>query len=660
MRRVLPLGILFAVALVMCRKWDNPKDPLNNRPPFVPSNPVPDSGGAEVDTVVTLCWRGGDPDTEKVYYDVFFGSVAGQPKVSSLQTDTFFRPGRLAGVTNYYWRIVARDSLGDSAVGRLWSFRTALANSPPDRPSSPQPDSGTEGIWLKVLLAWTARDPNAGDTVFYDVCFGAQPSPPVVSIRQRNAFYQPVRLSYDSVYYWRIIAQDNHGAVTTGPVWSFRTCAPIAVTAPNAGTRWQVGSTQTIRWNGGPDWPTPDTTVVYYSTNGGANWLRHGVASSAGQYVWQTPGPPSASAKVQVRVYVGGDTCFGTSTNYTTTEATYPDTVIATVPVGTRPKALVWDSTDNRVFCASYEDSSVTVIDGTTNGVLQTIRVGAFPTALLWIPGANKVFCANYGDSSVTVIDAAMNQVLETVRTGPYPNALCWNETDNKVYVANYRGQSVTVIDGATNQVITTVQVDTGPIALCWNRAVNKVYVANWTSSTVTIIDGPSDQVLRTLPTAYAPCAVVVDNRDNVHVASRQITQVVRVISGTTNEVIASVGVGLEPWALSSNATSGLVYCANSADATVSVINCGNYYVTTTRNVAALPRSVVWAGWANKVYVGSYGGSYVTILDGSNHNQLKLLTVGSRPIAMCVNPTSNKVYVANYDSGTISIIGGAQ
>ncbi|MEO0085178.1 MAG: hypothetical protein ABIK37_00965 [candidate division WOR-3 bacterium] len=659
-RRVLGVGLLFVVALVMCRKWDNPKDPLNNRPPNVPTHPAPDSGSVDVDTGVTLRWRGGDPDTEKVYYDVYLGQNASPAKVCSSLVDTFFQPGKLTGLTNYYWRVVARDSLGDSAVSRLWSFRTALANSPPNLPSNPSPDSGAEGVWLRALLEWTGGDPNPGDTLFYDVCFGTQPSPPVVSMHQRTTFYQPPRLTHDSTYYWRIVAQDNNGAVTTGPVWSFRACSPISVTAPSAGSRWQVGSTQTIRWSGGPSWPTPDTVVVYYSTNGGSNWLRHGVATVAGEYEWRTPGPPSASARVQIRTFIGADTSLGTSANYTTTEASYPDTVIATVIVGTRPKALVWDSIDNRVFCANYEDSSVTVIDGVTNEAVRTIRVGMFPTALLWVPSSNRVFCANYGDSSVTVIDAAMSQVVGTVRTGAYPAALCWNETDNKIYVANYRGQSLTVIDGATNQVRTTVPVDTGPIALCWNRAVNKVYAANWTSGTVSIIDGSSDAVLRTLPTAYAPCAVVVDNRDNVLVAARQITQLVRVISGTADEVIASVGVGQESWALGSNATGGFVYCANSGDATVSVIDCSGYYVTTTRNVASLPRSLVWAGWVNKVYVGGYGGSYVTILDGTNHSQLKLLTVGARPIAFCLNPTSNKVYVANYDSGTVSVIGGAQ
>lgn len=657
--KLLPAAALLVVSLVVCRKWDNPKDPLNNRPPNAPTHPAPDSGIVDVDTGVTLRWYCSDPDSEKLYYDVHFGPNPSPPKVCSSLVDTFYRPGNLSSLTNYYWKVIVRDSLGASDTSRLWWFRTALANSAPNLPANPSPDSGGQGVWLRPVLTWTGGDPNAVDTVFYDVCFGTQPSPPVVSMRQRTTTYQPPRLSYDTVYYWRIIAQDNHGAVTTGRVWDFRACSPVTVTAPHAGSHWTVGSTKTVTWTGGPA-AGYDSTVIHYSTNGGANWLRHGVAATPGQYEWQTPGPPSTNAKVQVRVYVGADTCLGTSAGYVTAEGSYPDSVVATVTTGARPKALVWDSIDNRVFCANYEDSSVTVIDGVSNSALRTIRVGRFPTALLWIPAGNKVYCANYTDSSVSVIDAGLNQVMTTVRTGPYPTALCWNQTDNKVYVANFRGQSVTVIDGATNQVLTTVPVDSGPTAICWNRSVNKVYVANWTSSTVTIIDGSSDEVLRTVPVAYAPCAVVVDSRDNVLVAPRQITQQVKVIGGTSNEVIAGVGVGQEPWALSHNASGNFVYCVNSADATVSVIDCSSYLVTSTRNVASLPRSAVWAGWVNKVYIASYGSSYVAVLDGTSHNQLKLLTVGARPIAFCVNPTSNKVYVANYDSGTVSVIAGAE
>jgi hypothetical protein len=66
-------------------------------------------------------------------------------------------------------------------------------------------------------LAWTA--PGA---VTFDVRFGSSGTPPVVSTDQSAVTYDVTSLSYDTVYYWRVIAKNEHGS-TEGPLWSFRT-----------------------------------------------------------------------------------------------------------------------------------------------------------------------------------------------------------------------------------------------------------------------------------------------------------------------------------------------------------------------------------------------------------------------------------------------------
>jgi DNA-binding beta-propeller fold protein YncE len=40
--------------------------------------------------------------------------------------------------------------------------------------------------------------------------------------------------------------------------------------------------------------------------------------------------------------------------------------VIATIPVGDAPQALVWNSTNNKVYCANEHSFSVTVIRDVT------------------------------------------------------------------------------------------------------------------------------------------------------------------------------------------------------------------------------------------------------------------------------------------------------
>ena len=58
-----------------------------------------------------------------------------------------------------------------------------------------------------------------------------------------------------------------------------------------------------------------------------------------------------------------------------------------TISVGDGPCALVWNSTNNKIYCANDSSNDVTVIDAATNSVRSTIPVGNQPCVLVgtWI-----------------------------------------------------------------------------------------------------------------------------------------------------------------------------------------------------------------------------------------------------------------------------------
>ena len=195
----------------------------------------------------------------------------------------------------------------------------------------------------------------------------------------------------------------------------------------------------------------------------------------------------------------------------------------ATVPVGDYPWELVYNSSDNKVYCTNRESNNVTVIDK-YNSVIKTITVGSSPTALVYNPLNNKVYCANNNSSLMTVIDGASDSVITTVPVGSHPLALVYNFTNNKVYCANggsvpYFDTTVTVIDGATNSVITAIRVGTYPKALVYNSINNKVYCANGESDNVAVIDGATNSVITTIMVGDGPIAFAwnpIENRTYV------------------------------------------------------------------------------------------------------------------------------------------------
>ncbi len=946
-RRLFVLVVVFSL-VATCRKWNN----IYDRPPNPPQPVFPDSGAVNVDTGVVLSWRCSHPDTnERLRYDIYFGTTAQPARRDTGLGDTFWAPHNLLLLTTYYWRVVARDRFGDSAVGPIWSFTTKRANRLPYVPSNPLPESGAVNQLVRLRLSWSGGDPDAGDTVRYDIYLGTSLPPPLAVARLESTSWQPVGLKYDSTYYWRVVARDGVGDSAVGPLWRFTTVAairfseptdtsrwrigssqtirwsgglpgdstllyyssnggttwavrvgrvttpgsynwslpvnliptsnariqlrtyisrdtmlgtsprfevydtrkpsaitiispdstsewaigstqeilwsggtllgmdstviyystnggttwsrqgkttrpgrfvwtvpapatnqakvrvrafcldssstgisatfkvvegmpPITVTVPNEQTRWREGASETVRWSGGP--ANPDSTTIYYSTDDGATWVRHGRAGAPGSYEWNVPGPASTSARVAVRAFLGGDSVAGISARYvvydslppapitvtsptagtrwlvgstqtitwtggtflgmdstvifyssdgganwarqgmTTTPGSFlwnvpgpptvnalvrvraycggytsegtsgtftiaaaggtPDTVIATITVGNKPRAVLWDSIHDKVFVANYNSASVSVIDGVTNQLITNVPVGANPYDLCLNTVNGRVYVSNYGAGTVTVIDGATNEVVTTINVGNFPQAMCFNPTTNQLYVANYRNAMLTVVDGATNSVITTVPVDSSPIALVYNPNYNKIYCANFARNNVTVIDGTSNNVITTLGVDIQPCALVVDGAGNVAVANRLLGKLT-VINGQNEGVITTINVGTEPWALAHNPTERRIYVANSGSNNIGVVNTQNYLLVGGINVGIHPRSLAWAGWVNKLYCANYDANSVSLIDCANNSVLRTLTVGDNPIALCTNSTDSKVYVVNYNSGTVTVIG---
>jgi hypothetical protein len=97
-------------------------------------------------------------------------------------------------------------------------------NVQPDVPSNPTPADNSTNVTRFPTLQWLGGDPNASDTVRYDVVIGTV-NPPVTVIASGTLVTAvdvgPV--AANTVFYWKVTAKDNHNTFTEGPVWKFTT-----------------------------------------------------------------------------------------------------------------------------------------------------------------------------------------------------------------------------------------------------------------------------------------------------------------------------------------------------------------------------------------------------------------------------------------------------
>jgi YVTN family beta-propeller protein len=161
---------------------------------------------------------------------------------------------------------------------------------------------------------------------------------------------------------------------------------------------------------------------------------------------------------------------------------------VVLVGIGQYISALGYNASEDKVYCGCRSDSSLSVLDGETNGLIGTATVRNYPSAICVNSRENRVYTANNVANNVSVLDGATDSVIATVPVGSSPDLLCYSLTNSKVYCANSLGASVTVIDGVTSSVVATIGVGTKPRALAWNPVQNRVYVANWADATISVI----------------------------------------------------------------------------------------------------------------------------------------------------------------------------
>jgi hypothetical protein len=266
------LSIVLTGILLFVINCGDAKDPvIPNAAPRTPSNPIPSNSAVNQPLTVQLEWDCSDPEGDAILYNIYFGTVADPPEVSTAVSDKTYTPDPLAMdyATLYYWKIVAEDAKGNVTTGPVWSF-TSTSNDAPAAPASPQPAHLATGQPLSLQLRWSSSDPE-GDPVVHDVWFDTV-TPPVTQIATNHAdttLTAPV-LTYATDYFWKVTVKDDEGNSTEGPVWRFTTAANQAPSVPSGPSPAHLVMGQeldlTLTWTSTDPEADPVTYDVYFGT----------------------------------------------------------------------------------------------------------------------------------------------------------------------------------------------------------------------------------------------------------------------------------------------------------------------------------------------------------------------------------------------------------
>lgn len=92
--------------------------------PSCASNPYPSDGSTGIPQELTLYWS---PSPDATSYDLYFGTQSNPPFLSNT-SNSYYQLSNLSAETNYYWKIIPKNSCGIGGGCPVWSFKTGMAS----------------------------------------------------------------------------------------------------------------------------------------------------------------------------------------------------------------------------------------------------------------------------------------------------------------------------------------------------------------------------------------------------------------------------------------------------------------------------------------------------------------------------------------------------
>jgi YVTN family beta-propeller protein len=274
--------------------------------------------------------------------------------------------------------------------------------------------------------------------------------------------------------------------------------------------------------------------------------------------------------------------------NSVATINTHNDTVVASIPVGTRPGAIAFGS--GSLWVANLDDQTVSRVDPKTLSTARSLSVGGPPTGLAASANAIWVVHSNPQASTVSVnsIDPQFNAIGPATRLGNVVpgGAVTVAAQRNSVWVAPSSGL-LTRLDAADGRVAARIDPNAGPAAIALGYGA--VWVTDTDAGNVTRVDRGGR--LTPIAVGNGPSGIAA-GAGGVWVADSLDDTLVRIDPGT-NSVTARIHVGRSPLGVAVGA--GSVWVANGGDGTVSRINPRNGKLLATVAVGGSPQQITVA-----------------------------------------------------------------
>ena len=294
------------------------------------------------------------------------------------------------------------------------------------------------------------------------------------------------------------------------------------------------------------------------------------------------------------------------------------DRVVATIPVGTRPRGVHAGANGAFVYvalsgsprcpptmadaeCARMQvDRSldgIAEVDAVTRQVVRVLPGGTDPEQFALSPDGRRLYVANEDAGTASIVDVRSGRVATTIPVGREPEGVRVSSDGRTAFVTSEAGNAVFALDTRRGQVRARTTVGARPRDVAVTADGARYYVSTEVGGTVDVVDARRDTVFAhiALPDGAKPMGLALSpDGATLYVATGR-HRTIEFVDTRTRAVTGSVVVGARPWGIALAAGGRKLYVANGSSNDVSVIDVAARRVVATIPVGALPWGVAVA-----------------------------------------------------------------
>lgn len=280
------------------------------------------------------------------------------------------------------------------------------------------------------------------------------------------------------------------------------------------------------------------------------------------------------------------------------------DRVVATIPVGKRPRGLCV-SPDGRTLYVALSGSpkggpgvdddllpppdrsadGIGVVDLRSLSLVRTLESGRDPESFDLVDGGKRLVVSNEETGEASIVDVASGAVRSRVPVGREPEGVTTSPDGREVWVTSEEQDRIDVIEPRAGRALAAIPTGRRPRAVLFGRDGATAYVSNEQGASLSVIDARARRPLATIAIPREatapdqpplPMGLALDRGGNRLYVTTGRGQSVAVVDLASRRVVRTIGgVNGRPWGIAV-APDGRIYTANGPSNEVAVIDPGS------------------------------------------------------------------------------------